>query len=129
VSSALPFINNTALVELVSTFGYTFYLSNNATGAAEELNGNIRMALRSVAQVANSIIPSEFLRDETSFLEPWFQYDAENNLTQIPFSGIMTPLVEDYMVDLYSTQGFYHSVYRPSPPLPKKKEHLPIYLQ
>ena len=69
------------------------------------------MALRSVAQVANSIIPSEFLRDETSFLEPWFQYDAQNNLTHIPFSGIMTPLVEDYMVDLYSTQGFYHSVY------------------
>lgn len=86
------------------------------------------MALRSVAQVANSIIPSEFLRDETSFLEPWFQYDAENNLTQIPFSGIMTPLVEDYMVDLYSTQGFYHSVYRAGPSSPLKK-YIFLYLQ
>ena len=94
------------------TLGYTFYVSNNATGAAAEMNANIRMTVRSVAQIASSTVPSTFLADETSFLEPWFQFDEEHNLTEIPFSGIMTPLIEDYMVHMYSIQGFFHSTSR-----------------
>jgi hypothetical protein len=94
----------------VPTLGYTFYVSNNATGAAAEMNANIRSTVRSVAQIASSTVPSTFLADETSFLEPWFQFDEEHNLTEIPFSGIMTPLIEDYMVQMYSIQGFFHSM-------------------
>ena len=91
------------------TLGYNVYFSTNATGAAAELNANPRDSIRSCAQLANDTIPSTFLLSETTFLEPWNEFVEENNLTEIPFSGIMSHQVEDYMVTKYKQQGFFPS--------------------
>jgi hypothetical protein len=42
-------------------------------------------------------------------LGPWRDFQKANNLKEIPFSGIMSPEVEDYMVKSYQKQGFYNS--------------------
>jgi hypothetical protein len=49
------------------------------------------------------------LRVNNTFLGPWRGYLKENNLTEIPFSNIMTKEVEDYMVESYKKQGFKNS--------------------
>jgi hypothetical protein len=109
VSAALGFIPNTQLVQLVPTLGYNIYVSANATGAAKELDADPRSAIRSCAQVASSTVPATFLSGLTSFLQPWEDFEKENNLTEIPFSGFMTKQVEDYMVLQYQKQGFFNS--------------------
>jgi hypothetical protein len=113
VSSALGFISNDGIVQLEPSFGYTLYLSKNATGAAAELNADPLAAIRSCAQVASSVVPSDFLIDQTSFLGPWRRFDQQHGYKQIPASGILTPVVEQYMVESYQKQGFYNSTYIP----------------
>ena len=109
VSASLGFLSNEALVHLVPTLGYTLYLSKNETGAAAELNADIRSSIRSCAQVADSKVPATFLSEQTNFLDPWKEFLKENKLAEIPFSGIMTKEVEDYMVKSYKKQGFFNS--------------------
>ena len=109
VSAAIGFSTNEQLAALNPDFSYQVYFGNNATGAATELNANIRSAIRSCAQIATSVLPPTFLQLTTSFLQPWWDWLKANHLTQIPFSGIMTPCVEDYMVASYQKQGFFNS--------------------
>ncbi len=67
------------------------------------------MAIRSCAQTADSVVPSNFLSEQKTFLGPWKDLLAEKNLKEIPLSGIMSQEVEDYMVKSYKKQGFYNS--------------------
>jgi soluble epoxide hydrolase / lipid-phosphate phosphatase len=73
------------------------------------MNDDVRSSIRSCAQTANSTIPEDFLTRQDVFLQPWKNFEKAKNLSQIPFSGIMTKLVEDYMVMSYKKQGFYNS--------------------
>lgn len=109
VSSAFDFVPTEKLVEIAPGFGYQLYLSNNATGGAAELDADPRSGIRSCAQVANTTVPKNFLKDQTSFLQAWREDNAKNNRTEIPFSGIMSTKVEDYMVKSYQKQGYYNS--------------------
>lgn len=109
VSSALDFVPTEKLVEIAPGFGYQLYLSNNATGGAAELDADPRSGIRSCAQVATTKVPKNFLKDQTSFLQAWREDNAKNNRTEIPFSGIMSKKVEDYMVKSYQKQGYYNS--------------------
>lgn len=97
------------MAALNPSFSYQVYLSNQPETGAEELDADPRSAVRSCAQVADSRVPEEFLRRNDTFLGPWVEFEQENNLTEIPFSGIMTEVVEDYMVEAYEKQGFYNS--------------------
>ncbi len=80
------------------------------------MDADPRSAIRSCAQVAATKPPATFLADQTSFLEPWYQWEKQNNVTEIPFSGIMSREVEDYMVESYQKQGFFNSKIHPSVP-------------
>jgi soluble epoxide hydrolase/lipid-phosphate phosphatase len=73
------------------------------------MNVDIRKSIRSCAQTANSTIPVDFLTSTTNFLGAWNTHLSANHLSQIPASGIMTQLVEDYMVLSYSKQGFHNT--------------------
>ncbi|KAK5996535.1 Epoxide hydrolase A-like protein [Cladobotryum mycophilum] len=106
VPSAGPFVPNEKMVEISPGFGYQLYLTNNARGAAAELDADPRAAIRSVAQLSSAKWPKNFLQLETSFLGPWKQ---ELKGGEIPFSGIMSQQVEDYMVASYQKQGFYNT--------------------
>lgn len=90
-------------------FGYQIFLSTDPKAAAAELDSDPRSAIRSCAQVANSTVPSDFLVDRESFLNAWYKANEEAGRDEIPFSGIMTKEVEDYMVASYQKQGFYNS--------------------
>jgi len=109
VSSAEPFVPNEVLATLNPSFGYQVYLSGRPRAAALELNGDVRSTIRSCAQVANSTVPADFLKPNNTFLGPWRTFEMQNNLTEIPFSGIMSQKVEDYMVASYKKQGLYNS--------------------
>jgi hypothetical protein len=85
------------------------YLSTNAPGAAKELDADPLNAIRSCAQVADSQLPSTFLQLNNSFLKPWYDFIKTKKLRDIPVSGIMTEVVEKYMVKSYKKQGFYNS--------------------
>ena len=67
------------------------------------------MSIRAAARTAKDPYPKNFPGDQTSWINSWNEFDKEHNLTEIPFSGIMTKKVEDYMVESYQKQGFYHS--------------------
>jgi hypothetical protein len=99
------------LAGLIKTFTYQLYLGENATAAAAELNAQMRMALRSVARIGTSFIPSDFLTYNNTFLKPWTTWLQANNLSEIPLSGLMPQSIEDYMVSAYSKhpKGFYES--------------------
>lgn len=112
VSSEFDFVPTEKLVELAPGFGYQLYLSNNASGGAAEMDADPRSAIRSCAQVADTKVPEKFLKDTTSFLDAWKEDNKKNNRTEIPFSGIMSQKVEDYMVETYKKQGFYNSEFR-----------------
>lgn len=73
------------------------------------MNADIRMSIRSCARTKDTEPPAEFLTKNDTFLGPWKQYLKQNNLKEIPASGIMSRLVEDYMVLSYLKQGFYNS--------------------
>jgi hypothetical protein len=109
VSAAIGFSANEQLAQLNKNFTYQVYFSNNATGAAQELNADPRSAIMSCAQIAPSVLPPTFLQLATSFLQPWWDFLKAHKLKQIPFSGIMTTCVEDYMVASYQKQGFFPS--------------------
>lgn len=109
VASAFDFVPTEKLVEIAPGFGYQLYLSNNASGGAAEMDADPRSAIRSCAQVADTKVPEKFLKDTTSFLDAWREDNKKNNRTEIPFSGIMSKKVEDYMVETYKKQGFYNS--------------------
>lgn len=109
VASAFDFVPTEKLVEIAPGFGYQLYLSNNASGGAAEMDADPRSAIRSCAQVANTKVPEKFLKDTTSFLDAWREDNKKNNRTEIPFSGIMSKKVEDYMVETYKKQGFFNS--------------------
>jgi hypothetical protein len=85
------------------------YLSTDPRGAAKELDADPLNAIRSCAQVADSQLPSTFLQLSTSFLKPWYDLIKGKKLRDIPASGIMTDVVEKYMVKSYKKQGFYNS--------------------
>jgi hypothetical protein len=42
-------------------------------------------------------------------LKPWYDLIKVKKLLDIPVSGIMTDVVEKYMVKSYKKQGFYNS--------------------
>lgn len=109
MSAAIGFSTNEQLAQLNQNFTYQVYFGNNATVAAKELNANVRSAIRSCAQIATSVLPPTFLQLTTSFLQPWWDWLKLKHLTQIPFSGIMSACVEDYMVSSYEIQGFFNS--------------------
>jgi soluble epoxide hydrolase/lipid-phosphate phosphatase len=73
------------------------------------MNADIRSSIRSCAQIANSTLPKDFLQHNDTFLGPWKEYQKTRGLSEIPFSGIMSKKVEDYMVKSYKKQGFYNS--------------------
>lgn len=73
------------------------------------MDADPRSAIRSCAQIATTKVPPKFLKDQTSFLDAWREDNQKNNRTEIPFSGIMSKVVEDYMVESYKKQGFYNS--------------------
>ncbi|KAK5994734.1 Epoxide hydrolase A-like protein [Cladobotryum mycophilum] len=109
VSSAFPFAPTEKLVEIAPGFGYQLYLSNNASGGAIEMDADPRNGIRSCAQIATSEVPEHFLKDQTSFLQSWYEDNKKNGRKDIPFSGIMSQEVEDYMVASYQKQGFYNT--------------------
>ncbi|KAK7211760.1 hypothetical protein V2G26_018938 [Clonostachys chloroleuca] len=109
VPSSTEFISNEALASLAPGFGYQIFLSKDPKVAAAELDSDPRSAIRSCAQVANSTVPSDFLVDRESFLNAWYKANEEAGRDEIPFSGIMTKEVEDYMVASYQKQGFYNT--------------------
>lgn len=111
MSSSFDFVPTEKLVEIAPGFGYQLYLSNNATGAAMELNEDPRNAVRSCAQVANSEVPGKFLKDQSTFLGAWREENLKYNRTNIPSSGVMSKKVENYMVESCEKQGFYNSTY------------------
>lgn len=108
-SASLGFSTNEELAALNPYFNYQVYLGNEPQKAAQELDADPRSAIRSCAQVADSSLPEVFLRRNDTFLQPWVEFEEENGLTEIPFSEVMSPLVEDYMVESYKKQGFYNS--------------------
>lgn len=111
VSAAIGLSPNTKLAELNPHFSYQVYLSANATGAAKELDADPRSAIRSCAQVADSVLPKSFLTKTNTFLGPWREFMKERNITEIPFSAnMMTPLVENYMVESYKKSKFFNSM-------------------
>lgn len=73
------------------------------------MNNDPRSAIRSCAQVADSILPPTFLKKTDTFLGPWKEMEREHKMDEIPFSGIMSEDIEDYMVKSYRKQGFYNS--------------------
>ncbi|KAF2400293.1 alpha/beta-hydrolase [Trichodelitschia bisporula] len=107
ISADVGFSTNAALAQLNPSFSYQVFLGSNPTGAARELNADIRSAIRSCAQMGNSTTPKDFLQRNDTFLGPWREFEKTNNLKEIPFSGIMSRQVEDYMVASYQKQGFY----------------------
>ncbi|QDS69463.1 hypothetical protein FKW77_006186 [Venturia effusa] len=107
VAPVAPFLPNTALASINPHFGYQVYVGDRPDLASQEMNADIRKSIRSCAQTAKSGVPADFLTPTTNFLKPWNNYLAAKNLTQIPASGIMSQVVEDYMVDSYKKQGFY----------------------
>ncbi|KAE9962094.1 hypothetical protein BLS_000843 [Venturia inaequalis] len=109
VAPVAPFLPSSALAIVNPHFSYQIYLGDHPDLAATEMNADIRKSIRSCAQTAKSGVPADFLVSTTSFLGPWNAYLAANNLTQIPASGIMSQVVEDYMVYSYSKQGFYNT--------------------
>jgi hypothetical protein len=113
MSSALPFAPTTELASQIPSFSYQVYLSATPEIAAEELDADPRQAVRSCAQLAKSPFPSDFLRHNDTFLGPWVEWEKQRNLTEIPVSGIMERVVEDYMVEAYEKQGFYNSKRHP----------------
>jgi soluble epoxide hydrolase/lipid-phosphate phosphatase len=109
LSSDGAFVSTEELVGLFPTLGYQLYLSHTPDVAAAEMNSSIRDTIRAVSQTASSPNPPNNLAAQDSFLGPWREYVKENNLTGIPFSGIMNEATEDYMVDSYSKQGFFNT--------------------
>jgi soluble epoxide hydrolase/lipid-phosphate phosphatase len=109
VSAAIGLTTNRGLAALNPFFSYQVYLSENATGAAAELDADPRASIRSCAQVASSKVPATFLARNDTFLGPWKEFMRSLGLKEVPFSGIMSRLVEDYMVMSYKKQGFYNS--------------------
>jgi soluble epoxide hydrolase/lipid-phosphate phosphatase len=105
------FRSNQQLASSNPSFSYQVYLGTTPEAAAAEMDEDPRMAIRSCAQIANSTLPKDFLRHNDTFLQPWEDYIVANDLDEIPFSGIMTKVVEDYMVRSYQKQGFYNSTY------------------
>ena len=91
------------------SFSYQVYLGENPKGAAKELDSDVRAAIRSCAHVGDSVLPAQFLKKVDSFLGPWREFNKANGLEEIPVSGIMSKVVEDYMVESYEKQGFYNS--------------------
>jgi soluble epoxide hydrolase/lipid-phosphate phosphatase len=118
VSQYMPatgnFTPNEALAKANPSFSYQVYLGTNPRGAAAEMDADIRSSIRSCAHIANSTLPKDFLQHNDTFLGPWKAFQTSNGLKEIPISGIMDPVVEDYMVQAYSKQGFYNSKYSPS---------------
>lgn len=102
-------MSNEVLASLAPGFGYQIFLSKDPEAAAQELDKDPRSAIRSCAQVADSVVPSDFLVDRDSFLNAWYKANEAAGRDEIPFSGIMTREVEDYMVASYKKQGFYNS--------------------
>ncbi|KAF2668750.1 alpha/beta-hydrolase [Microthyrium microscopicum] len=109
VSAGIGFTPNSGLAKLNKFFGYQVYLSDHPYLAAVELDDSPRWAIRSCAQVADSQLPADFLTKTDTFLGPWRQYVESHQIERIPFSGIMTQEVEDYMVESYKKQGFYNT--------------------
>jgi soluble epoxide hydrolase / lipid-phosphate phosphatase len=109
VAPVAPFLPNTVLASINPHFAYQVYLGDNPDVAAKEMDVDIRKSIRSCAQTAKSNIPAEFLTHTTDFLGPWNKFLAANNSQQIPSSGIMSQVVEDYMVYSYKKQGFYNT--------------------
>ncbi|KAK2768283.1 hypothetical protein FQN54_000136 [Arachnomyces sp. PD_36] len=109
ISASLGFSTNEELAALNPSFSYQVYLSNTPELAAQELDADPRSAIRSCAQVADSQVPEDFLLRNDTFLGPWEEFQEENGLDEIPFSGIMDEVVEDYMVKAYSKGGFYNT--------------------
>ncbi|KAK2782760.1 hypothetical protein FQN53_009621 [Emmonsiellopsis sp. PD_33] len=109
ISASLGFSTNEELAALNPFFSYQVYLGNEPEAAAKELDADPRSAIRSCAQVADSVLPKDFLQRNDTILQPWIEFQEQNGLDEIPFSGIMSPKVEDYMVESYSKQGFYNT--------------------
>lgn len=104
-----PFLPNTDLASINPHFGYQVYVGDNPDLAAKEMDADIRKSIRSCAQTAKSGVPTDFLIPTTNFLGPWNTYLAAHNLKEIPASGIMSQVVEDYMVYSYKKQGFHNT--------------------
>jgi hypothetical protein len=109
VSAKRPFTTNEALAKANKFFSYHVFMANSPEKAAKEMDADHRSAIRAVAHIADSKLPAEFLTRTDTFIGPWRDYIKANNLSEIPFSGIMTKKVEDYMVESYKKQGFYNS--------------------
>lgn len=97
-------------------FAYQTFLGQTPDKAAKELDADPRAAVRSCAQKADSELPETFLTRTDTFLGPWYDFIKERGLAEIPFTGIMTREVEDYMVESYKKQGFYNSEFTMSFP-------------
>jgi hypothetical protein len=93
-------------------FTYQVYVGNNPKAAAAEMDADVRGTIRSVSRNNRTAPPTEFLRQNDTFLGPWKDHIKKMNLKEIPASGIMSQVVEDYMVDSYKKQGFYNSEHR-----------------
>lgn len=102
-------MQTTELAAANPSFSYQVYLGSMPKQAAKEMDSDIRSAIRSCAQVADSVIPAQFLKKTDTFLGPWKEFVRAQGLKAIPFSGIMTSEIEDYMVKAYQKQGFYDS--------------------
>jgi hypothetical protein len=76
------------------------------------MDADVRGTIRSVARTNTTAPPIEFLRQKTTFLGPWKDHIQTKNQKEIPASGIMSQVVEDYMVESYKKQGFYTSEFQ-----------------
>ncbi|KAF1988961.1 alpha/beta-hydrolase [Aulographum hederae CBS 113979] len=99
----------TGLLAKPPKFQYQLYLATNPRGAARELDADARQSIRSCARLGDDKIPADFLTKTDTFLGPWETFDAQQGVGEIPASGIMSGVVEDYMVASYKKQGFYNT--------------------
>ncbi|KAF1983783.1 alpha/beta-hydrolase [Aulographum hederae CBS 113979] len=109
VTSSTMFVPTLLLSVLNPSFGYQVYLSEAPEKAAAEMDADPLSVIRATAQVAQTKVPENFLKLRDGFLQPWLEQDRQNNYTEVPFSGIMSKKVEDYMVSAYRKQGFLNT--------------------
>ncbi|EMD41142.1 hypothetical protein CERSUDRAFT_111707 [Gelatoporia subvermispora B] len=110
VGTAIPYLPSASkplptaqMYALLPKLRYQSFLARPAL-AAQELNADIRRALRGTLRSVSSPPPDAFLTDEESFMRAWGDIE-------IPPTPFFTPEEEDYWVEQYGIQGFESTVY------------------
>lgn len=102
--NAGPYAPTSALVPVFPELAYQVFLGETPKAAADELDRDVRRSLRATLRTVASPPPEGFLTDTHSFLS------AYADIAEIPPIPFFTKEEEDYWVEQYSIQGFYHTL-------------------